>query len=215
MENFEIDSSAYIQRIYDSNGKSISGWKNLLYDINSEELKISQNIVSKLNKSLVDKNNIDLTFDIIDFIIHFGNEIIISLIAGERFLDNFLYLLAVNANLNEDLQEKLIFLIQKWALKFQNNEKYKIFWEKYNFLKSKNIVFPEQNYVIETYNKYISEEKINEYLIEIKNIIMKNNEIKEQINNYHYTNTLLANPLAKKTKKIIWNKIFKKKIIIF
>ena len=198
MEDIFNDSSVYIQRIYDSNG-STSEWKFLLFDIKSDDPKNNKNIVSKLNKSLTDKINIDLTFDIIDFVINFGNDSIISLIAKEQFLGNFLYLLKKHAHLNEELQKKLIFLLQKWALKFKTSEKFRIFWEKYENLKSLNIIFPKENYIIETYNKYISEEKINDFLDDIEQIKIKKDEYNKLYNNYlNSANTSLANPFAKK-----------------
>ena len=139
----EIESSN-IQKIYNSNGNHINGWKKFLYEINLENTKINDEIYTKINQSILDKENIGLTLDIIDFIIDNGDNCIIDLIATKNFLINIRKLLKVDAIKEIEIQKKIIFLIQKWALKFGNNIKYKIFKENYENLKLK-ITFPNED----------------------------------------------------------------------
>ena len=50
---------------------------------------------------------------------------------------------------------KVIILIQKWAIKFQNSN-FKSFNECYQYLINNGIVFPPKEQTIDTYNKYIN-----------------------------------------------------------
>ena len=189
----EIESSN-IQKIYDSNGNHVKGWKKFLYEINLENTKINDEIFTKINQSILDKESIDLTLDIIDFIIDNGDNCIIDLIATKNFLINIRKLLKVDAIKEIEIQKKIIFLIQKWALKFGNNIKYKIFKENYENLKLK-ITFPNEDYKIETYNKYIENDEIKKAMNIISEIKKKEKYYKDAINNFMSSlETQYANP---------------------
>ena len=189
----EIESSK-IQKIYDSNGNHVKGWKKFLYEINLENTKINDEIFTKINQSILDKESIDLTLDIIDFIIDNGDNCIIDLIATKNFLINIRKLLKVDAIKEIEIQKKIIFLIQKWALKFGNNIKYKIFKENYENLKLK-ITFPKEDYKIETYNKYIENDEIKKAMNIISEIKKKEKYYKDAINNFMSSlETQYANP---------------------
>ena len=47
------------------------------------------------------------------------------------------------------------------AKKFSNNNNYYIFQENYNLLKKSGVCFPLDNFVIDTYNKYIGSNENN------------------------------------------------------
>ena len=178
MESNKSELSSSIHKIYNSEGKNKNEWQEFLYEININKKKINNQIITRLNQSFKDKNKIELTPDFLDFIIDYGSNTLIDLISDEKFLGNFISLIKKSANSSTQLQKKVIFLIQKWALKFENKNIHPIFKNNYNYLKSLNIAFPSQNYNIDTYKKYISEEEINETMILIKKIILARNEYK-------------------------------------
>ena len=124
MENDIANRPSYIPRIYNSNGINENEWIKLLYQIRSGDLEKYKDIILELKKSLIDKNNIELTIDLIDLIIDYGEEQIIKQIANEEFLSNFIELLRENNNLPIYIQKKIVYLVKKWAFK---SDEYPIF----------------------------------------------------------------------------------------
>ena len=198
MEKKINDLYSSIHKIYDSDGKNIYEWKEFLYEININKNKINNEIKSRLNQSFIDKNKIELTSDLIDFIIDYGSNSIIDLISDEKLLENFILL---SENSSKELQKKVVFLIQKWALKFKDKNVYSIFKKYYDILKSNDIIFPENDYKMFTYDKYITEKEINETMILIKEILFQKNKYKTLVKNF-YISIQNENPFLEKNKEI-------------
>ena len=123
-----------------------------------------------------------LTIDIIDYIIDNGCPKIINLIAQKNFLDCFLNLLKSETNEGIENQKNVIYLTQKWANKFSNNNNLKIFQDNYNLLKGSGISFPPGNFLLETYNKFIGGNQNN------NNPNNNNNQNNNNLNNYNQNN---------------------------
>ena len=188
---------SFIQRIYDSNGKYIKEWKKFLFEIKMQDSQICKEIKTKLEKSLNDKNNIDLTCDIIDFIIDYGSESMIDLVIEKIFFDKFLGLLKKTTNSPKEIQKKVIFLLQKWKLKYEKIPKYSLIEKYYEYLKKMDICFPNSNYKIETYDKYISEEEIKQACIKINEIIIEQQKYNELVKVFmNETRTTIMNPFS-------------------
>ena len=181
MENDIDNRPSYIPRIYNSNGINQNEWIKLLYQIRSGDLEKYKDIILDLKKSLIDKNNIELTIDLIDLIIDYGEEQIIKQIANEEFLSNFIDLLREKNNLPIYIQKKIVYLVKKWAFK---SDEYPIFKEKYELLKSKKIIFPSNNFNIQTYNKYISNDELFKRKLEIDQIILSRKNTNALIKNF-------------------------------
>ena len=142
-----------INSIYLSNGQNKSDWEFFFSDINNEST--SPKIIALILKKLKEQPTNELTLDIIDYMIDFGNPNTVSLIANKEFLDNFLNLLKSETNAGVEIQKKVIFLSQKWTNKFSRDNTYPIFQENYNMLKGAGVLFPPEGFIIETYNKYV------------------------------------------------------------
>ena len=183
MDGCLVKLSSYIPRIYSSNGKNLNEWQKLLFQINLNE-EIYKDIALDLKQSLIDKYKVELTFDLIDLIIDYGEDEIIKYIANEEFLSLFIDLLRKKHKMPINIQKEILFLIQKWTSKFVIKNEYPIFKEKYEFLKSNQIIFPNNNYFIHTYNKYISNDDIFNTMIKINNLKLKNKELKELLNQF-------------------------------
>ena len=153
-------------------GNNKEAWEDLICEINTADLNFSNNIIYTLQNFLIEKSNIEITLDIIDFLVHYGSSTIVELIAKKDFLKLILELLKNSSKSSVTIQKKVIFLTQKWAKKFEkeNNPKYSAFIDNYNTLKKGGIIFPPNNFKLETYNKYITDE-------EIQNALMKANVI--------------------------------------
>ena len=205
MEQNESELTLSIHKIYNSEGKNKNEWQEFLFEININKKKINKQIISRLDQSFKDKTKVDLTSDFIDFIIDYGCDTVIDLISNEKFLGNFISLIKKSSNSTIETQKKVIFLIQKWALKFGNDNNHSLFKSNYDYLKSLNIAFPSRNYIIQTYNKYISEKEIKETMVLIKEIINQRNQYKNAVKNF-YNSIQFENPFLEKQKeKVIEN----------
>ena len=77
----------------------------------------------------------------------------------KKMSNEFLSLLKKGNEGNTQIQIKIIYLIQKWAIKDnRNNSNLKI---KYDFLKNNGIVFPQYDYKMKTYDKYIDKDELS------------------------------------------------------
>ena len=205
MEQNESELTLSIHKIYNSDGKNKNEYQEFLFEININKKKINKQIISRLDQSFKDKTKVDLTSDFIDFIIDYGCDTVIDLISNEKFLGNFISLIKKSSNSTIETQKKVIFLIQKWALKFGNDNNHSLFKSNYDYLKSLNIAFPSRNYIIQTYNKYISEKEIKETMVLIKEIINQRNQYKNAVKNF-YNSIQFENPFLEKQKeKVIEN----------
>ena len=142
-----------LENIYLFDGSDKGNWEYFLNDIKNESY--SDKIVSSLLDNITNQPKNELNLDIIDYILDFGCSKIISLIAEKNFTDSILNLLKAETNAGEAIQRKVIYLTQKWAKKFSENSTLPSFQENYNILKSFNIAFPDDNFIMDTYNKYI------------------------------------------------------------
>ena len=151
-----------LENIYLFDGSDKGNWEYFLTDIKNESY--SDKIVASLLDNITNQPKNELNLDIIDYILDFGCPKIISLIAEKKFLDSVLNLLKSETNAGLEIQKKVLYLTQKWAKKFGNNKELGTFQENYNMLKSFNITFPDESFVMDTYNKYTgspSQEKSN------------------------------------------------------
>ena len=102
--------------LYQSKGENQLFLQLTLLDAEKETL--NKQIIDYLKKQIDDQKEIDLTLDIIDFIMDFcTNNDTIILISEKNFLDSIISLL--QAYINSSTKEKILFLIKKWAEKFE------------------------------------------------------------------------------------------------
>ena len=186
-----------ISEIFSSNGENKESWSDLLCNIISSNPKTIQEIVFFLKQKLNNKENVDLTLDIIDFLLNYGSQEIIEELAQKDFLNTILSLLKNKSKSGVNIQKKIIFLTQKWHQKFEKDENPKIkgFSDNYNILKKGGIIFPPQSYQIQTYNNYISEEESQNSLMKanaIKKLTKESEEIKKSMN--------FANPFSNESE---------------
>ena len=153
-ETLNIDS------LYLSDGESKTDWELYFSDINNE--LNCEKIVAYLKNNMIQEPQNLLTIDIIDYTIDNGCPQITNLIAQKNFLDSFLNLLKSETNAGLENQKKVIYLTQKWAQKFSNNNNYRVFQDNYDLLKNSGVCFPPDNFVMDTYNKYIGNKSTNQ-----------------------------------------------------
>ena len=162
--------------LLNSDGGNENDWKNLLKDIENED--DTRAFVENIQNELDNNSNNELLLDIVDFIVDFCSEKTVILISQESFLESFLSALRKGTGSSIQVQMKIIFLIQKWGNK--ENINCPNFKNKYVFLKNNGIVFPQSDFKMKTYDKYINQ---YEFKREIENFKKTNNNI---INNDNF-----------------------------
>ncbi len=176
-------------KLLNSDGSNKNDWTNLLNNIKKEDniKTFIDNVQTELDKKI----NNELLIDIIDFLFDFSFEKTINFISEEIFLESFLSLLKKGNEGNTQIQIKIIYLIQKWAIKDnRNNSNFKI---KYDFLKNNGIVFPQCDYKMKTYDKYIDKEEFTRiYNYESQDDNINKNDLKI-INEFNLNNTSINN----------------------
>ena len=175
-----------IINIYSLNENNKQFWDFFSYDINNDNL--NEKIIIFIKNKLLEEKNIELTEDIIDYIIDKGSSSIIDRIFQKDFFDLFINKTIENNNQNIKIEEKSLFLLKKWINKFY--DKYNILIEKYNYYKNNGKSFPES---INTYNKYINTTEYNNENIKQSNDIdnlNEKNDILSNINNNEKENII-------------------------
>ena len=172
-----------LQDLYSVGGNKIFYWNKLLDKLNSSE--DNSQFVNYIKYILLNQPNNGLTLDILDFIIHHGNNRMISLIAERDLMEKFINLLKKEVNTNIEIQKKVIYLVQKWSYKFKNNSIFPIFRDSYEFLMNNGIIFPPLDTHFETYDKYIKDYEV----IQIENNDNDyNNNLQNNYNKSFYNN---------------------------
>jgi hypothetical protein len=187
MEENKNDPVSNLSTIFSSNGENKEAWSDLLCNVISGDTKKIQEITSFLKQNLINKEKVNLTLDVIDFLLNYGSPEIIEQIAQKDFLSCIIALLKNKAKSGVEIQKKIIFLTQKWHQKFEKeeNQNLKGFADNYNSLKNGGVIFPPSTYKIQTYNNYISEEESQNSLIKanaIKKLSKESEEIKKTMN---------------------------------
>ena len=125
------------------------------------------------------KSNQLLLLDVLDYLVDKGNMVIWSSISSKKFFQSLLDLLRTKDI--PEVQMKLLGLIQKWGLNFEDKKNVlPNFYSVYNKLRNSNVQFPndfESNYQI-----YISNSNSNNYN-KNKNNYDKNDEYEDNDNN--------------------------------
>ena len=195
----EENSLSNISKIISSNGSDKDAWENLLCNIHSAESNNITEIIIFFNNNLDKKLDIEITLDIIDYLVFYGTQEIIESIAQKEFLTKILDLLKNNSGSSVNIQKTVIILTQKWAKKFENNSNSALsgFSENYNILKNGKIMFPPENYKFDTYAKYISDEEAQNALLKANALKKVKEDNKKSLNDKLEGEDNFANPFMK------------------
>ena len=146
-----------LENLYLFDGGTKENWDFFSKDINNESY--CKKIMFSIFNYLTTQPKNELTLDIIDYIIDYGCPHILGLCCQKSFLDQIINLLKPETDAGLENQKKAIFLIQRWAKKFANDQNMSIFIEQYNMLKNSGVTFPPDDFVIKTYDKFTGEKK--------------------------------------------------------
>lgn len=99
----------------------------------------------------------------------------------------FQLLIALLKSQSQEIQLKLLFLIEKWGLKYQNEtDSLKNFFEIYSSLKSKGIAFPKNDgNTTNSYQKYLNKSKDNSMNIKAPTKSVKKSEYFKYLDNVY------------------------------
>ena len=200
-----MSSIQNLDKIIQMRGNAPNEWKNILNQISNNQNEC-YNFLSILNTRINNfgKDNQILLLDIIDYLVDNGNYTILSQISSKEFLKN---LLDVLKKTDDDVQFKILGLIQKWGTQFQNQQSsYQNFIELYQNLLKAGVGFPN-NYT-STYQNYLNNNinYSNEYEQDFNNNY-NNNGYNEDKNEYDYVGSigkiLVPNKFEKKYHKLV------------
>ena len=143
-----------LESLFLNNGNNKGDWEFFSNDIKNEDFseKIVESISLYLKKN--DQDEVSLALDISDYILDFGSQKIIGLIAQQSFLEDILNILKSETNSSVENQKKVIYLIGKWAKKFKNNNELDGFQKNFTMLQNNGITFPDESFSMDTYNKF-------------------------------------------------------------
>ena len=185
MEENNSNKSSTILNIISSNGNNKELWARLLSDIYSGQANNNDDIILPLKDFLTKKSNVEICLDITHFLVDYGTPNIVEQIAKKEFLQLILEKLKKSSESGVEVQKKVIFLTKIWAKKYENekNQNYLAFIDNYNILKKQGIIFPPDNYKLQTYTKYISNEEANNAIMKAKNMKENNNNNENEFAN--------------------------------
>jgi len=158
--------------LFQNNGINFNLWvslKNIVQNKPDEIVPFCFIIKSKINSGV--KSDILLAFTILDFAVDSGRLLLWEKIDNKEFLSYIVNILKTKSD--PDLQNTALYLIQKWAIKFQSFPSLQNCNNIFISLKNNNIYFP--NYTKNLYQGYLAQGNYNKY-----NIMNNNN-----INNYN------------------------------
>ena len=160
-------------------------WIDLLTEIetNNNTFEVILFIQNELQNSYK-----EILYDVIDFLVDFCSEKTVKLISQDNFLNTFLFRLRKDVETSINLQKKILYLIQKWGI--TKNSKYPNFTIKYDYLKKNGIVFPNTDFKLKTYNKYIN---VNSFKSHYYQNLNQNNSNHNFLNNQMNNNEILFN----------------------
>ena len=173
-----------LEKIFDCNGENPNLWENLKIIIQNRSEEIDPFCFLMKNRiNSGNKDEIILTLNILDFAVDSGRLLLWTKIDNNIFLLSLINILKTKKD--NDLQNLALYLIEKWAIKFQNYPSIQNCKDIYNSLKKNNIIFP--NDINNPYEKYlIKNNKINKNNINSNH--MNSNYINKQNNNYSFNN---------------------------
>lgn len=132
------------QELYQNQGKDPKLWRKLLQLLltGSEH----NEFFIFIKKIIETEPRNELPLDLLDYIIDNNISSVTNLVSSKNFLDSLIRLLRTEIGASVDVQKKVLYLIQKWAVKYQpdqnNISPFGSFNETYQFLKSQGIFFP-------------------------------------------------------------------------
>ena len=151
----KIKTIPLLEIIFKNNGGTSDIWKaisELLHNKEDEIAVFCPYIKNKINS--YNKETSILALTLLDFCVDDGKMPLWSALNTKNFLGSMVNSLKTREE--TDIQNMILYLIQKWGNKFSGNDELSNFSIVYNKLRNNNITFPtETNY---SYTKYV---KIN------------------------------------------------------
>ena len=152
-----------IKQILEVGGNDAKMWRKLLQELlmGSEQSVF----VNAIKLSVLSNPNNELALDILDYIVDNNITSVIVLLSKKEFLDDFLRLLRTDIGAPIDVQKKVLYLLQKWAVRYKASESgislFPSFNEQYEFLKTQGIFFPPvgDDSVVPTYHRFFIKEE--------------------------------------------------------
>ena len=174
VESTIINGTSILKKLYESNGTDKQSWIELLLSINKSQSFLG--IISFLRQKMEKEPSNPLTLDIIDFCVDYGPIEFVREISKVEFMSNVFNLLKESGD-NLEVPKKGIYLTKKWNEKANEypNENFPGFVNNYVELNNLGISFPSSDFVLYTYEQFISKMEISENVNSMQNQNFMNN----------------------------------------
>ena len=171
----KIKTIPLLELIFKNNlGGTSDIWKTISELLHYKEDEISVFIPYIKNKiNSYNKETSLLALTLLDYCVDDGRMILWSALNTKNFLESIIHNLKTRKE--SEIQNMILYLLQKWGKKFADNNELLHFQNIYNSLKNNNISFP--NETISDYNKYVKLNKTNNNINNNKRIKKNNNNI--------------------------------------
>ena len=182
-----------LEQLFQSNGANPNLWgsiKDIVQNQSEEIIPFCILIKNKIVSS--NKEDILLALYVLDYVVDYGRLLLWTEIDKYKFLECFINILKYASD--ADLKNCVLYLIQKWAIKFQNYPAIQNCKIIYNNLRSNNIIFP--NNIKKSYLNYISgntQNNTNNNYNNLNNMNYNMNYNNFNNNNYNIKNNMNNN----------------------
>ena len=142
-----------LEQLFQSKGANPNLWGSIKYIVQNQSEEINPFCMQIKNKILKgNKEDILLALYILDYAVDYGRLLLWTQVDNNNFLECLINILKYASD--DDLKNCVLYLIQKWAIKFQKYPAIQNCKSIYNTLRCNNIIFP--NNIKKTYLNYIS-----------------------------------------------------------
>lgn len=189
--------NSILEKLFQNNGANPYLWeslKNIIQNQSDEIAPFVFIIKDKIMKGI--KSDILLAFAILDFAVDSGRVLLWEKIDNQDFLSIIVNILKRNSDL--DLKNTSLYLVKKWAYKFQNYPSLQNCNVIYNSLKNNNIFFPD--YIKNLYQSYLyqgNNNNKNQMNIKNQNLINNNYTNNFVYDNFNNNNVIYNNKIIK------------------
>ena len=188
----KIKTIPLLEVVFKNNGGTQDIWKAISELLHNKEEEISvfcPYIKNKINS--YDKDISLLALTLLEYCVDNGRMPLWLAVCSKNFYSSIVHNLKTREE--TEIQDMILYLIQKWGIKFRNNNELSNFESVYTLMKNNNITFPTE--INNNYSKYVRplQNKTNNYNNSINNNKSNNQTMKVETDPEDYLKDIKVN----------------------
>ena len=188
----KIKTIPLLEVVFKNNGGTQDIWKAISDLLHNKEEEISvfcPYIKNKINS--YDKDISLLALTLLEYCVDNGRMPLWLAVCSKNFYSSIVHNLKTREE--TEIQDMILYLIQKWGIKFRNNNELSNFESVYTLMKNNNITFPTE--INNNYSKYVRplQNKTNNYNNSINNNKSNNQTMKVETDPEDYLKDIKVN----------------------